>query len=70
MRSSAKKKVSVGRTIYKGFDAFPITGRNFFLNELGKVFHAEDENVGGEGIPLSNASRRMKGIQTVTIEKN
>lgn len=59
-----------GRTISRGFDAFPIISWTFFLNELGKVFHTEDEDVRGEGILLPNATGRLERLQSVTIEKN
>jgi len=69
MRLSAKKKVGEGRTIYKGFDAFPITRRNFFLNEPGKVFHAKDEDVGKRGSPCLMPLEEWKGSKRSPLRR-
>ena len=64
-----EEEVSESRTISRGFDAFPIIDWNFFLNEPDKVFHAENEDVGGGGSPCLIPLEGWKGSKQSPLRR-
>ena len=64
-----EEKMGERQPIPRGFDWVLALIRIFQLYQMAQKLHANDKEIRGKGIPLPNASRRLKRLQAAPIKE-